>query len=547
MFLKKLDYVSPPITFYHKNYLAHSSILSGIISIISFILILTISAYFAIQIIHRKDPSVFNFKRIMKDAGTFPVNASSFFHFISLRTETQEFTNGGMDFRSFRIIGLDVHHSAYLNNKNLSNFDFWLYGYCNNESDTKGISHLIDYDFFQKSACIRKYFSSADQKYYNTDDPKFRWPVEAHGTSNPNNKYYNMVLERCEEDTINQILGEGSHCRTDNETRDILSTNAALRMYLIDHYIDVLNYKSPSTKFFVTIENNLKEGIYPINHLNFYPSFIKTNKGLVFDEIIENSTYSYERNDVFTFDDATNKIYTIYCFWLGNRVDYYERTYKRLQDMISNIGGFYQFIVFSAVFLNRFYNSFIILFDTENLLNSSISNEKYHLLKKGKINYPKKIEEMNKMNNKKYHKSSINKINDKGNSVERSFNKILSHSNIKNKIKSNNDFSLRDIGSFNRSQNITLPLKKDISKKGSVIENISKDFSNFWQFILFKLSIGKKKNVFEIYHKFRVKLLSEEHLIRNHLNIYILLRLHKNKMSNKRRYSFQLNDIIKIV
>ena len=544
MFLKKFDYISPPITFYHKNYLAHTSNLSGIISIFSFILILIISCYFALKIIHRNDPSVFNFKRIIEDAGTFPVNASSFFHFISLKTDTQEFYNGGMDFRSFRIIGLDVHHSAYLNNKNLSNFDFWLYGYCNNESDTKGISHLINFNFFKKSACIRKYFSSADQKYYNTDDPKFRWPVQEHGTSSPNNKYYNMVLERCEEDTINQILGEGIHCKTDNETRDLLSINAALRMYLIDHYIDVLNYKSPITKFFVTIENNLKEGIYPINHLNFYPSFIKTNKGLAFDEIIENSTYSYERNDVFTYNDDTNKIYTIYCFWLGNRIDYYERTYKRLQDIISNIGGFYQFIVFSAVFINRFYNSFIILFDTENLLNSSISNEKYNLLKKRKINEQKRIEEMN---NKNYNKSAINKTNDKGISNERSFNKILNHSNIKNKVKSNNDFNNSEIGSLNISQNITLPLKVNISKRESVIENISKSFNNFWKFILFKLSIGKKKNVFEFYHKFRIKLLSEEHLIKNHLNIYILLRLHKNKMSNKRRYSFQLKDLIKIV
>ena len=544
MFLKKFDYISPPITFYHKNYLAHTSNLSGIISIFSFILILIISCYFALKIIHRNDPSVFNFKRIIEDAGTFPVNASSFFHFISLKTDTQEFYNGGMDFRSFRIIGLDVHHSAYLNNKNLSNFDFWLYDYCNNESDTKGISHLINFNFFKKSACIRKYFSSADQKYYNTDDPKFRWPVQEHGTSSPNNKYYNMVLERCEEDTINQILGEGIHCKTDNETRDLLSINAALRMYLIDHYIDVLNYKSPITKFFVTIENNLKEGIYPINHLNFYPSFIKTNKGLAFDEIIENSTYSYERNDVFTYNDDTNKIYTIYCFWLGNRIDYYERTYKRLQDIISNIGGFYQFIVFSAVFINRFYNSFIILFDTENLLNSSISNEKYNLLKKRKINEQKRIEEMN---NKNYNKSAINKTNDKGISNERSFNKILNHSNIKNKVKSNNDFNNSEIGSLNISQNITLPLKVNISKRESVIENISKNFNNFWKFILFKLSIGKKKNVFEFYHKFRIKLLSEEHLIKNHLNIYILLRLHKSKMSNKRRYSFQLKDLIKIV
>ena len=228
---------------------------------------------------------------------------------------------------------------------------------------------------------------------------------------------------------------------------------------------------------------------------------------------------------------------------MGNRVDYYERKYKRLQDIISNIGGFYQFIAFSAVFINRFYNSFIILFDTEDLLNSSISNEKYRSLKK-EINYQKNLEEIN---NKKYHKSEINKTNNKGIFNERSFNKILNRTNIKNKDKNNNDNTIRDTGSINRSQNITLSLKKDISKRESIIENISKNFNNFWKFILFKLSIGKKKNVFEFYHKFRVKLLSEEHLIKNHLNIYILLRLHKSKMSHKRRYSFQLKDLIKIV
>ena len=483
MFLKSFDYVSPPITFYHKNYLSHSSILSGIVSIFSFILILSISVYFAIQIIYRRNPSVFHFKRIIEDAGTFPVNASSFFHFISLRTETPEFTNGGMDFRSFRIIGLDVHHSAYLDNKNLSNFDFWLYGYCNNETDTIGISHLIDFDFFKKSACIRKYFSSADQKYYNTDDPKFRWPVQAHGTSNSNNKYYNMVLEKCEEDTINLILGEGSHCKTDNETRNLIGINAAVRMYFIDHYIDVLNYESPSTKFFQKIENQIQEGIYPINHLNFNPSFIKTHKGLVLDEIVDITTYFYERNDVFSYNDDTNKLFTIYCLWLGNRIDYYERTYKRLQDIVSNIGGFYQFIVFSAVFINRFYNNFIILFDTENLLNSSISNEKNHFYKKKKINYQKKLGEMN---NKKSHISTLDKTNDKEASKDKSINKILNNANIKNKVKMNND-TITEIGTFNKNQKIMLPLspKNNINKKETIIQNINKNINSFWKFILF--------------------------------------------------------------
>ena len=260
MFLKSLDYVSPPITFYHKNYLSHSSILSGIVSIISFLIILSISIYFALQIIYRRNPSVFNFKRIIEDAGIYPLNSSSFFHFISLKTSTQEFTNGGMDFRSFRIIGFDSHYSEYLKTRNLSSFNYWLYGYCNNETDTKGISHLVNYDFFQKSACIKKYFSTEDQKYYSIDDPKFRWPVEAHGTSSSKNIYYNAVLERCEENTINIILGEGIHCRNDNELREVIDINAAVRYYFIDHYIDVLDYSNPSTKFFQTVENSLTEG-----------------------------------------------------------------------------------------------------------------------------------------------------------------------------------------------------------------------------------------------------------------------------------------------
>ena len=121
------------------------------------------------------------------------------------------------------------------------------------------------------------------------------------------------------------------------------------------------------------------------------------------------------------------------------------------------------------------------------------------------------------MSNKNYHKSANNKTNDKGISNERSFNKILNHSDIKDKVKHNNDFIIGDIESFNRSQKITLPLKENISKRESVIENICKNFNNFWKFILFKLSIGKKKNAFEFYHKFRVKLLSEENLIKNHL------------------------------
>ena len=54
----------------------------------------------------------------------------------------------------------------------------------------------------------------------------------------------------------------------------------------------------------------------------------------------------------------------------------YGRTYKRIQDVVSNIGGINQAITLIGIYLNSFYNNFIVLSDTELLLNSSIYNEK---------------------------------------------------------------------------------------------------------------------------------------------------------------------------
>jgi len=43
-----------------------------------------------------------------------------------------------------------------------------------------------------------------------------------------------------------------------------------------------------------------------------------------------------------------------------------------------------------------------------------------------------------------------------------------------------------------------------------------------------------------------MKIISEEHLIKNHLNIYNLLRVIEKKRNN-RRDSYELNDLIQII
>ena len=212
-FIKRLDYLSPHITFYHKSFLSHSSIISGILSIISIILIIISVIYFSLEIIEKKEPKIFSFNSFINDSGYFPMNASSLFHFISIATIFSNNEYDGVDFGYFRIIGFEELFDNYLIDKNLNSREHWLYGKCNNETDTEGIAHLVNYDYFERSACIREYFNPKDQKYYDTGDPKFRWPEMAHGTYNKNYKIYNLIIEKCQEDTINYILGENSHCK----------------------------------------------------------------------------------------------------------------------------------------------------------------------------------------------------------------------------------------------------------------------------------------------------------------------------------------------
>ena len=88
----------------------------------------------------------------------------------------------------------------------------------------------------------------------------------------------------------------------------------------------------------------------------------------------------------------------------------------------------------------------------------------------------------------------------------------------------------------------------NISEKGKNDDKIKENSEvNFWNFILFRISCEKRKSFFNVYQKFRIKIISEEHLIRNHLNIYNLMRVTERKRNTRRRNSYQLNDLIKLV
>ena len=254
-------------------------------------------------------------------------------------------------------------------------------------------------------------------------------------------KFYTIILEKCEEEALHLIKKEEkSHCKTDKEIDELIGLNSKVYLSFIDNDIDMLNYKNPVYKYLYTKENSIQQWSYPINHLNFFPSINKTHNDLLFDNVIEKLSYFYDINTVYTHNDDTNNFYLVYYLWLNNRMHYYERTYKRIQEIISSIDGIYQFIFF-LIFLNRLYNNDKVLIYTENLLNFSIysENKSFHKIKK----VPKNLDNLEKHpksnNNTEIGKDNIRLYNLKTKNTNLK-DKNLTHSSgfyIKNSIGNN--------------------------------------------------------------------------------------------------------------
>ena len=190
MFIRYLDYLSPPISIYYKGKLTHSSIVSGIFSIIAIISIIYLAVYFSLDLINRENPSAFYYNSYVEDAGIFNLNTSSLFHFINIEQNLRgHFSYETIDFTTLNIIGFQgsIDNFLIIPNGQITNVNHWLYGSCNKDIHGKDLNDLITFDFFGQCACITKYYDKPTHKYYEIGDPNFKWPKISHGTNNKNN------------------------------------------------------------------------------------------------------------------------------------------------------------------------------------------------------------------------------------------------------------------------------------------------------------------------------------------------------------------------
>ena len=515
MFFKKIDFISPEITLFYKGSLSHSSIISGVISFISCSIIVCLSFYCFLGLFDReKDcPTIANNNQYTEDAGIFSLNSSSLFHFISIVRDGNQPFYEDFDFTSFNLIGFENYGQNMENGVDITQYNHWLYGFCSKENDIKGIENLVTQHFFTKSACIRKYFDSSTQKYYEIGDKNFRWPTLEHGTFNPQNKIYSLILYKCDQEILNNIFGKGHKCKNDEEIEKVINKRGLIHFNFIDHFVDILKYEEPIKKYFYRIENTIDKDNYSINNINFNPILIKTQKGIIFDNYENKISYSYERNDVF-IKLIKGKIYMEYSLWLNNRVNYYERIYKKLSVSLTTMGGTVNSIILIASFINKIINQFTALKDIQSVLNSShVSIDE--------INKPKKNIELKKISNlnpKDLEYNSINKNIDKTDISSRTNLEIID----KNSMISKEEKKEKQINNVENNNKEDKNEQKNINKSNEY--NNQKEKIIFWKFLIHKFSCGKKNRHLKLYEDFREKIISVENLIQINLNTHNILK-----------------------
>ena len=215
MFIRKMDFLSQRITLYYKGERTHSSFFAGLLTIIVYVISLIFGILFFLKFFYKLNPQVYYYNRFVEDAGEFPLNSSSMFSFIQI-LDTETNTPDVIDFDMLNIIGMERDINAYRDDNDLTKYNHWLYGPCNNSTDIEGIKELITFDHFTESSCIRKYYNKEDKRYYSTGDPNFKWPIILHGCGNPNRTFYGIIVEKCRNTTL-KLLTDGKYCKPQND------------------------------------------------------------------------------------------------------------------------------------------------------------------------------------------------------------------------------------------------------------------------------------------------------------------------------------------
>ena len=513
MFLKKFDYLSYPLTLYFNNYSSHSSIISGIITIITYLLCFILTIYVSKDFLFKENPNAYTYNKVIYDAGLFPLNSSSMFHFVYISPSLN--INEGY----FEIFGiLNNYVNIFNDDGHRINFDHYMYKPCVNikVKDNK-IHNLIDFELYNTSFCISSFYNSSTKDVISINDKKFIYPILSHGMSHPNRTYYGIFFQKCINSTLNN-----NNCKSEKEINSFMSQQTNIGVDIINQEIDVKNYKEPFVKSFYKITSGLSEG-FTANHLNFQPLIIKSHdKIFLSNKAHEEVSYIFEENERQEWKSEYGIFNCVY-LWMQNKAIIFERNYKRLENVLADAGGIIKILITIGTWINYFFAKFITYRDINLIIRKYIDiheNLKVsHFIKLKNSSIIKKNLDLNQITSFSQYLSTKIRKNNNNHSTNLD-GSVLKLNNclgqIQNSKKNKNKNNKKHVNIVESPSNIKFRRNRNLS---SQVENSKITFKDYFKWIInnYKCTNNIKKNrkqvnYLHIIEKYYQKIISEEEM-----------------------------------
>ena len=330
------DIISPDITLYYNKTKCHSSFISKTLTILTLLSISAISTVILKDFFSKTHPNAFYYNQFISDTGIYFLNNSGIFHSITFMSEVR------YDPRAISIIGVkSVHALNYLSLPDITEYDHWIYDLCDVGIFPHDILNDISgyIDTFKRGVCLAKLYNKTSNKVVSVNDSSFVYPSIEHGSSHHNSVYYGIMIQMCRNSSSNN-----NSCYSEEEINEYITSLDGYQIYFLDNTVNLHQYNNPYTKYLSDISSRLSNASFTSNNINLYPMTVRTNKGLLFDNIEEKISYKFAQNEIISYNAEDSGMLGSVVFWMPNRIEIYSRSCGKIQDLAASIGGIAKFI-----------------------------------------------------------------------------------------------------------------------------------------------------------------------------------------------------------
>ena len=371
MIIKKIDCLSPEITLYFQNFRSHKSIISGILTLLHYLILLIICVYYSSVVFLRVKSTFFYVTKFIDDPGITSINSTNLFHYLTFRD------NYKYDPKVLNIIGAEMRPVTGLSLQDETKINHWIYKPCN-------FSEILNDDLIKlipsknTALCINEFYNYTTGKKYKRNESGFAYPAMKHGSANDNSLPYGIFIRKCKD-------SKEEKCYDEAVIKNNLLSLYSVVVNTFAQKVDVQDYKNPFVKYVHTFEMGIMRTSVMTSNSHFRKVIVKSNSGFLYDSFNYLEGYSFSQVLKGSYEKSNDEVIAMIFFWMENQIEYYERSYLQLLDILGTISGIFKLTSSTFFIINYIINKYVIVHDFTSYLDRRYQKREQNSLHGGRV------------------------------------------------------------------------------------------------------------------------------------------------------------------